>query len=47
MNEGWQNDDYLIVLTQDESLAAMKAYREAVGLRGRSNRQNERGVDHS
>jgi len=27
MNEGWQNDDYLIVLTQDESLAAMKAYR--------------------
>ncbi|KJZ51346.1 MULTISPECIES: hypothetical protein [Pseudomonas fluorescens group] len=34
MNEGWQNDDYLIVLTQDESLAAMKAYREAVGLRG-------------
>jgi len=27
MNEGWQNDDYLIVLTQDESFAAMKAYR--------------------
>lgn len=27
MNEGWQNDEYLIVLTQDESCAAMKAYR--------------------
>jgi len=27
MNEGWQNDDYLIVLTQDESIAAMEAYR--------------------
>ena len=27
MNEGWQNDDYFIVFTEDESLAAMKAYR--------------------
>jgi hypothetical protein len=26
MNEGWQNEDYLIVLTQDESSAAMTAY---------------------
>lgn len=34
MNEGWQNDDYLIVLTQDESFAAMKAYRFDHYLRG-------------
>lgn len=27
MNEGWQNDDYFIIFTEDESLAAMKAYR--------------------
>ncbi|WP_240351975.1 hypothetical protein [Pseudomonas simiae] len=27
MNEGWQNGDYFIVFTEDESLAAMKAYR--------------------
>ncbi|CRM89537.1 MULTISPECIES: hypothetical protein [Pseudomonas] len=26
MNEGWQNDDYFIIFTEDESLAAMKAY---------------------
>ena len=25
MNEGWQNDDYLILFTEDESLATMKA----------------------
>jgi hypothetical protein len=27
MNEGWQNDVYLIILTQDESFAVMKTYR--------------------
>ncbi|PRA32872.1 hypothetical protein [Pseudomonas poae] len=27
MNEGWQHDDYLIVFTQQESVAAMSAYR--------------------
>jgi hypothetical protein len=26
MNEGWQNDDYLILLTEDESAKAMTAY---------------------
>jgi hypothetical protein len=26
MNEGWQNDDYLILITQDESASAMTAY---------------------
>jgi len=26
MNEGWQNDDHLIVLTEDESAIAMTAY---------------------
>ncbi|WP_238340624.1 hypothetical protein [Pseudomonas kairouanensis] len=27
MNEGWQHDDYFIVFAEDESKAAMKAYR--------------------
>lgn len=27
MNEGWQNDTYFVILTQDESSAAMTAYR--------------------
>ncbi len=27
MNEGWYRDEYLIVLTQDESAAAMAAYQ--------------------
>ena len=27
MNEGWQNQDYLILLDRDESFAAMQAYR--------------------
>ncbi|QOL48188.1 hypothetical protein [Massilia litorea] len=26
MNEGWQNDDYLILLAEDESAKAMTAY---------------------
>lgn len=26
MNEGWQNDTYFVILTQDESSAAMSAY---------------------
>lgn len=42
MNEGWQSDDYLILLTQDESANAMPAYGfdqylpgyTLVGLRG-------------
>ena len=42
MNEGWQNDDYLVLFTQDESFAAMNAYRfdqylpgyTLIGLRG-------------
>lgn len=28
MNECWQNDDYLILFTEDESLAAAKAYSD-------------------
>lgn len=42
MNEGWQDDDYLILLTQDEGAIAMTAYGfdqylpgyTLVGLRG-------------